>query len=53
MEHNRERVWRKAGDKTLNELYRELARMNGFLDMIRFDIWNFPDITWVFAKRIA
>jgi hypothetical protein len=43
----------KSENKALDELHRELTGMDGFLDMVRFDIWNFPDIAWIFAERIA
>src|SRR5690606_12181899 len=39
--------------KPLDQTYWELARMVSFLNVVRFDIGNVPDIRRIFPKRIA
>jgi hypothetical protein len=39
--------------KALNQFHRKLTRMLGLLDVIIFDIRNYPDIPRILAQRVA
>jgi len=44
---------RHGENEALDQLYRELARVNRFLDVVVFDVGNDPKITGILPKRIT